>query len=72
MPSLLLTINFDLGTKKKEILKACSKLVSEHTGKPEQWISTCLENPWRFDFLLLILMNCVAVFALALLPHPPQ
>jgi len=37
-PSLILTTNVDLGSKKMDIMKACSKAIQEHTGKPEAYI----------------------------------
>ena len=46
-PSLILTTNVDLGDKKMEIMKACSKAIESATGKPEAYIGTyraCLGN----------------------------
>jgi hypothetical protein len=39
-PSLLLVTNMDLGTKKLDIMKECSKAISAATGKPESYIGT--------------------------------
>ena len=36
--SLILTTNVDLGDKKMEIMKACSKAIEKATGKPESYI----------------------------------
>lgn len=43
-PSLLLTTNVDLGDKKMEIMKACSKVISKHTGKPESYIAVSITD----------------------------
>jgi hypothetical protein len=43
-PSLILTTNIDLGNKKMEIMKACSKAIVKHTGKPEQYVGTSLSS----------------------------
>mmetsp|Transcript_17650 Transcript_17650/g.29983 ORF Transcript_17650/g.29983 Transcript_17650/m.29983 type:complete len:103 (+) Transcript_17650:21-329(+) len=40
-PSLILTTNVDLGDKKMEIMKACSKAIAAQTGKPESYIGMC-------------------------------
>lgn len=37
-PSLLLVTNLDLGDKKLEIMKECSKAICTATGKPESYI----------------------------------
>ena len=37
-PSLILTTNVDLGDKKMEIMKACSKAIASATGKPESYV----------------------------------
>jgi len=37
-PSLMLVTNVDLGEKKIDIMKKCSKVISKHTGKPEAYI----------------------------------
>lgn len=39
-PSLLLTTNVDLGDQKLPIMKACSKAIAKHTGKPESYVGT--------------------------------
>jgi hypothetical protein len=39
-PSLLLTTNVDLGEKKMDIMKACSKAIVSATGKPESYVGT--------------------------------
>lgn len=50
-PSLILTTNVDLGAKKMEIMKACSKAISQHTGKPESYIGRFVELcEWRSLF----------------------
>lgn len=41
-PSLILTTNIDLGSKKMDIMKACSKAIAKHTGKPELYVGTCV------------------------------
>jgi phenylpyruvate tautomerase len=43
-PSLILTTNVDLGDKKMEIMKACSKAISAATGKPESYIAVCVND----------------------------
>ena len=43
-PSLILTTNVDLGDKKMEIMKACSKAISAATGKPESYIAVCIND----------------------------
>jgi hypothetical protein len=37
-PSLILTTNVDLGERKLDVMKACSKAIAEHTGKPESYV----------------------------------
>jgi hypothetical protein len=37
-PSLFLTTNVDLGERKLEVMKACSKAIADHTGKPESYV----------------------------------
>jgi hypothetical protein len=43
-PSLLLVTNLDLGDKKIEIMKECSKAISAATGKPESYIGRSQKN----------------------------
>jgi phenylpyruvate tautomerase len=43
-PSLILTTNVDLGDKKMEIMKACSKAIAKHTGKPESYIAVSITD----------------------------
>lgn len=43
-PSLILTTNVDLGDKKLDIMKACSKAISKHTGKPESYIAVSITD----------------------------
>ena len=43
-PSLILTTNVDLGDKKMDIMKACSKAISAATGKPESYIAVCIHD----------------------------
>lgn len=43
-PSLILTTNVDLGDKKMDIMKACSKAISAATGKPESYIAVCIND----------------------------
>lgn len=43
-PSLILTTNIDLGDKKLEIMKAISKAMAEHTGKPEAYIAVSIND----------------------------
>jgi hypothetical protein len=44
-PSLILVTNLDLGDKKLEIMKQCSKAISTATGKPESYIGTFIWLP---------------------------
>ncbi|GAX18969.1 phenylpyruvate tautomerase [Fistulifera solaris] len=43
-PSLILTTNVDLGDKKMEIMKACSKAICASTGKPESYIAVSITD----------------------------
>jgi phenylpyruvate tautomerase PptA (4-oxalocrotonate tautomerase family) len=43
-PSLILTTNVDLGSKRLDILKAISKAMAEHTGKPEEYIAVSIND----------------------------
>eukprot|EP00980_Cylindrotheca_fusiformis_P022742 scaffold9672_cov112-Cylindrotheca_fusiformis.AAC.5 len=43
-PSLHLVTNVDLGDKKLEIMKACSKVVCQATGKPESYIAVSITD----------------------------
>ncbi|CAB9507248.1 Macrophage migration inhibitory factor [Seminavis robusta] len=43
-PSLILTTNVDLGDKKMEIMKACSKAIQAATGKPEAYIAVSIND----------------------------
>jgi phenylpyruvate tautomerase len=43
-PSLILVTNLDLGDKKLEVMKKCSKAISEATGKPEAYIGVCITD----------------------------
>ena len=43
-PSLILTTNVDLGDKKMDIMKACSKAISAATGKPESYIAVAVTD----------------------------
>mmetsp|Transcript_18362 Transcript_18362/g.38228 ORF Transcript_18362/g.38228 Transcript_18362/m.38228 type:complete len:165 (-) Transcript_18362:115-609(-) len=45
-PSLILTTNVDLGgpEAKLDIMKKCSKLISEVTGKPEQYVAVSITD----------------------------
>lgn len=43
-PSLILTTNVDLGDKKMEIMKACSKAIAKHTGKPESFVAVNIND----------------------------
>mmetsp|Transcript_14087 Transcript_14087/g.32615 ORF Transcript_14087/g.32615 Transcript_14087/m.32615 type:complete len:165 (-) Transcript_14087:1339-1833(-) len=43
-PSLILTTNVDLGDKKLEIMKACSKAIAKNTGKPESYIAVSIND----------------------------
>jgi len=43
-PSLILTTNCDLGDKKMEIMKACSKAVASATGKPESYVAVSITD----------------------------
>jgi len=43
-PSLLLVTNLDLGDKKMDVMKKCSKAISEATGKPEAYIGVSITD----------------------------
>lgn len=43
-PSLTLITNADLGDKKMEIMKACSKAIQAATGKPESYIAVSITD----------------------------
>ncbi|KAL7573597.1 hypothetical protein ACA910_008731 [Epithemia clementina (nom. ined.)] len=43
-PSLLLTTNVDLGSKKLEIMKAMSKAIASSTGKPESYVAVSITD----------------------------
>ncbi len=43
-PSLVLVTNLDLGDKKLEVMKKCSKAISEATGKPEAYIGVSITD----------------------------
>lgn len=43
-PSLLLVTNVDLGGKKLDIMKQCSKAICEATGKPEAYIGVSITD----------------------------
>lgn len=43
-PSLLLTTNVDLGSKKLDVMKHISKAISKHTGKPEAYIAVAIND----------------------------
>ena len=43
-PSLLLVTNLDLGDKKLDIMKECSKAISTATGKPEAYIGVSITD----------------------------
>merc|ERR1719491_298272 len=43
-PSLMLVTNVDLGEKKIDIMKKCSKVISKHTGKPEAYIGVSIND----------------------------
>lgn len=43
-PSLILVTNLDLGDKKLDIMKQCSKAISEATGKPEAYIGVAITD----------------------------
>lgn len=43
-PSLTLITNADLGDKKLEIMKACSKAIQAATGKPESYIAVSITD----------------------------
>jgi hypothetical protein len=58
-PSLLLVTNLDLGPKKLDIMKACSKAISAATGKPESYIGTSLMNIDIYKFAILRLYSVV-------------
>lgn len=45
-PSLLLVTNIDLGDKKLDIMKECSKAISTATGKPESYIGMLSSTSW--------------------------
>ena len=43
-PSLVLVTNMDLGDKKLDVMKKCSKAISEATGKPEAYIGVSITD----------------------------
>jgi phenylpyruvate tautomerase len=43
-PSLLVVTNVDLGNKKLDIMKQCSKAICEATGKPEAYIGVSITD----------------------------
>jgi len=43
-PSLNLVTNVDLGAQKLDIMKACSKGISEITGKPEAYVAVAITD----------------------------
>eukprot|EP01083_Nonionella_stella_P069713 186036_1 len=43
-PSLILVTNVDLGDKKLEVMKACSKAIQKATGKPEAYIAVAITD----------------------------
>lgn len=43
-PSLVLVTNVNLGDKKLDIMKACSKAIQEATGKPEAYIAVSVTD----------------------------
>lgn len=43
-PSLVLVTNLDLSDKKLEVMKKCSKALSEATGKPEAYIGVTITD----------------------------
>lgn len=43
-PSLNLVTNADLGDQKLEVMKACSKGISEITGKPEAYVAVAITD----------------------------
>ena len=43
-PSLVLVTNLDLGDKKLDVMKKCSKAISEATGKPEAYIGVSITD----------------------------
>ena len=43
-PSLVLVTNLNLGDKKLDVMKKCSKAISEATGKPEAYIGVSITD----------------------------
>lgn len=43
-PSLNLVTNLDLGDKKLDIMKACSKAIASRTGKPESYVGVAITD----------------------------
>ena len=43
-PSLILVTNVDLGDKKLDVMKGCSKAISQATGKPESYIGVSITD----------------------------
>lgn len=43
-PSLILTTNVNLGDKKLEIMKGCSKAISSNLGKPESYVAVSITD----------------------------
>ena len=52
-PSLILVTNVDLGDKKLEVMKACSKAIQKATGKPEAYIGKEVSYDAYITFILL-------------------
>lgn len=48
-PSLILTTNVDLGERKLDVMKACSKAIADHTGKPESYVGKFTSGAFRLS-----------------------
>ena len=59
-PSLVLVTNLDLGDKKLEVMKKCSKAISEATGKPEAYIGVSITDNASvlFGYVNLQIFDC--------------
>lgn len=61
-PSLILTTNVDLGDKKLDVMKACSKAIAAATGKPESYVGRWYKEDSEciiYKCLLLSLSTCI-------------
>ena len=64
-PSLVLVTNLNLGDKKLDVMKKCSKAISEATGKPEAYIGVSITD--NASVLFGYVQNVYAVMLFSLL-----